>query len=95
MLASCAIPGIFSPVTLMAKGPSGERMPYVPSRQWVDGSITDATHTITLTAAAMIAFAANSVLCRLALGAGELNGGAGEIIPVDRDGRLPGRGVGR
>jgi NTE family protein len=41
VLASCAIPGIFPPVTLAARGPSGERLPYVPSRQWVDGSITD------------------------------------------------------
>ncbi|MCZ6642383.1 MAG: DUF3336 domain-containing protein [Gammaproteobacteria bacterium] len=41
VLASCAIPGIFPPVTLAAKNRFGERQPYVSSRQWVDGSITD------------------------------------------------------
>lgn len=39
--ASCAIPGMFPPVTLAARGFAGERRPYVPSRQWIDGSITD------------------------------------------------------
>ena len=41
VLASCAIPGIFPPVTLAAKNQFGERQPYVPSRQWMDGSVTD------------------------------------------------------
>jgi NTE family protein len=41
VLASCAIPGVFPPVTLAARDASGRRKPYVPSRQWVDGSITD------------------------------------------------------
>ena len=41
VLASCAIPGVFPAVTLYAKNAAGERQPYVPSRQWVDGSITD------------------------------------------------------
>ncbi len=41
VLASCAVPGLFPPVTLAAKDASGRRQPYVPSRQWVDGSITD------------------------------------------------------
>ena len=41
VLASCAIPGIFPPVTLAARDAFGKRAPYVPSRQWVDGSITD------------------------------------------------------
>jgi NTE family protein len=41
VLASCAIPGIFPPVTLAAKNRLGQRQPYVPSRQWVDGSVTD------------------------------------------------------
>ncbi|MEZ5559602.1 MAG: DUF3336 domain-containing protein [Pseudomonadales bacterium] len=41
VLASCAIPGIFPPVTLAARNVRGERVPYVPSRQWVDGSVTD------------------------------------------------------
>ncbi len=41
VLASCAIPGIFPAVTLAAKNRLGQRQPYVPSRQWVDGSISD------------------------------------------------------
>jgi len=41
VLASCAIPGIFPPATLAARNQSGERQPYIPSRQWVDGSVTD------------------------------------------------------
>lgn len=41
VLASCAIPGVFPAVTLAAKDFLGRRKPYVPSRQWVDGSITD------------------------------------------------------
>jgi len=41
VMASCAIPGIFPPVTLAARDSSGQRRPYVSSRQWVDGSMTD------------------------------------------------------
>jgi NTE family protein len=41
VLASCAIPGIFPAVTLAAKNNQGQRQPYVPSRKWVDGSMTD------------------------------------------------------
>lgn len=41
VMASCAIPGIFPPVTLMAQSRTGERQPYVASRQWVDGSVTN------------------------------------------------------
>lgn len=41
VMASCAIPGIFPPVTLAARGRTGERQPYVASRQWVDGSVTN------------------------------------------------------
>jgi len=41
VLASCAIPGRFPAVTLAAKNHKGERQPYIPSRTWVDGSITD------------------------------------------------------
>lgn len=41
VLASCAIPGIFPPVTLAAKNRKGERQSYVPSRQWIDGSVSD------------------------------------------------------
>ena len=40
-LASSAVPGVFPPVTLAAKNVHGERQPYVPSRQWVDGSMSD------------------------------------------------------
>jgi NTE family protein len=41
VLASCAVPGVFPPVTLAARDAAGRRRPYVPSRRWVDGSITD------------------------------------------------------
>ena len=41
VLASCAIPGIFPAVTLAAKTKSGQRKPYVASRKWIDGSVTD------------------------------------------------------
>lgn len=40
-LASCAIPGIYSPVSLWAKNIDGERVPYIPGRKFVDGSIVD------------------------------------------------------
>ncbi|MEM9405865.1 MAG: DUF3336 domain-containing protein [Acidobacteriota bacterium] len=38
--ASCAVPGIFRPVTLAARRVDGTRAPYVRSRTWVDGSVT-------------------------------------------------------
>lgn len=41
VFASSAIPGIFPPVTLSAKNDQGERQAYLPSRKWVDGSISD------------------------------------------------------
>ena len=41
VLASCAIPGIFPPVTLAAKNVRGHRQPYIPSRKWVDGSVSE------------------------------------------------------
>ena len=41
VLASCAIPGVFPPVTLAAKDRQGNRKPYIASRKWVDGSVTD------------------------------------------------------
>lgn len=41
VMASCAIPGIYPPVTLSAKNDHGERQAYLPSRQWVDGSVSD------------------------------------------------------
>ena len=39
--ASCAIPGVFPAVELAAKDAGGRRRPYIASRRWVDGSITD------------------------------------------------------
>lgn len=41
VMASCAVPGVFQPVTLMAKNVHGESQPYLPTRKWVDGSIAD------------------------------------------------------
>lgn len=40
-LASCAVPAMFPPVTLWAKNVNGEKVPYIPTRKWVDGSIKD------------------------------------------------------
>lgn len=40
VLASCAVPGVFPPVMLMARDDNGERIPYQPDRRWVDGSVT-------------------------------------------------------
>ena len=39
--ASCAVPGLINPVKLAARGLDGSREPYVRSRSWVDGSVTD------------------------------------------------------
>lgn len=39
--ASCAVPGVYPTVTLMAKDSNGDRQPYLPSRKWVDGSVTN------------------------------------------------------
>jgi predicted acylesterase/phospholipase RssA len=39
--ASCAVYGIYPPVTLEAKNSYGERIPYLPSHQWIDGSFLD------------------------------------------------------
>ena len=41
VMASCAVPGVFPPVMLMAKNAHGEAQPYLPTRRWVDGSIAD------------------------------------------------------
>jgi predicted acylesterase/phospholipase RssA len=41
VLASCAVPGVFPPVILSAKNVHGDAQPYLPSRKWVDGSISD------------------------------------------------------
>lgn len=41
VLASTAVPGLFPPVTLVAKNYNGEAQPYNPSRQWVDGTLSN------------------------------------------------------
>ena len=41
VMASCAVPGVFPPVMLMAKNVEGEAQPYLPGRRWVDGSVAD------------------------------------------------------
>jgi len=41
VMASCAVPGVFEPVMLMAKNEYGEPQPYLPGRRWVDGAVTD------------------------------------------------------
>ena len=38
-LASCAIPGIFSPVTLMCRNAQGETISYMGTEKWTDGSV--------------------------------------------------------
>lgn len=40
-MASAAVPGVFPPVVLEALDKRGERMSYLPSRKWVDGSVSD------------------------------------------------------
>jgi len=40
ILASAAVPGFFPPVALFAKNDHGERQAYMPSRKWVDGSLS-------------------------------------------------------
>lgn len=40
VMASCAVPGVFPPVTLAAKDHNGARKPYLSNRKWVDGSVT-------------------------------------------------------
>lgn len=39
--ASCAVPGFVGPVTLFAKDAAGNKVPYLASRTWMDGSIAD------------------------------------------------------
>ena len=41
VLASTAVPGLFPAVTLTAKNYDGEPQPYNPSRQWVDGTLSN------------------------------------------------------
>lgn len=40
VLASCAIPGVFPAVCLMARNVHGETQPYLPTRRWIDGSFS-------------------------------------------------------
>jgi NTE family protein len=39
VLASCAVPILFPPVTLTTKNENGDYLPYMPSELWVDGSV--------------------------------------------------------
>ena len=41
LMASCAVPGIFPPVMLLAKNQHGKTQAYLPSRKWVDGSMSN------------------------------------------------------
>ena len=41
VMASCAVPGVFPAVKLMAKNVYGEAQPYLPNRSWIDGAVTD------------------------------------------------------
>ncbi|MCB9744265.1 MAG: DUF3336 domain-containing protein [Alphaproteobacteria bacterium] len=38
-VASSALPTLFPPATLSARGPGGRVVPYIPSERWVDGSM--------------------------------------------------------
>ena len=41
VLSSCAVPGVYPPVTLAAKDENGDKKAYLPSRRWVDGSVAE------------------------------------------------------
>ena len=41
VMASAAVPGFYPPVALMAKNDKGRKQAYLPSRRWVDGSLSD------------------------------------------------------
>jgi NTE family protein len=41
VLASCAVPGFYPPVSLAAKDENGNRKAYLPARKWVDGSVAE------------------------------------------------------
>ena len=41
VMASAAVPGFYPPVKLAAKDDQGNKQPYLKSRSWVDGSISD------------------------------------------------------
>jgi NTE family protein len=40
VMASAAVPGFYPPVALAAKNDAGKKQPYLPSRRWVDGSLS-------------------------------------------------------
>jgi TAG lipase/steryl ester hydrolase/phospholipase A2/LPA acyltransferase len=40
VMASTALPGVFPPVQLRARGVNGEIKPYLPSRRWIDGTFS-------------------------------------------------------
>jgi len=39
VLASCALPLLFEPVMLMTRDENGQRVPYLPTLRWIDGSL--------------------------------------------------------
>ncbi len=41
LMATTAVPGFYPPVMLMAKNVNGQRQPYLESRRWVDGAVSD------------------------------------------------------
>jgi len=41
VMASAAVPGFYPPVALAARNDKGQKQPYLPSRRWVDGSLSD------------------------------------------------------
>jgi len=41
MLASCAVPGVFPPVMLEALDYDGQAVPYMRSKRWIDGSLSN------------------------------------------------------
>ena len=41
VLASCAVPGVYAPVSLAARDSRGYRQPYLKTRRWVDGSVAE------------------------------------------------------
>ena len=41
VMASCAIYGVYPPVTLMCRNAKGETVPYLPDLRWIDGSFVD------------------------------------------------------
>lgn len=41
VMASCAVPGVFPPVMLMARDVDGDKQPYLADMRWIDGSVTD------------------------------------------------------